>query len=172
MSAGIAPITGERHSFSLRSPLEALASFYLAFNTRDLALMESVWLGGEEPSMDNPIGGIRRGWEEIRLGYQKLFSGPAQVHVEFYDYCVHEDGSAAVFVGRERGWWFPAKAMLECSASDRGRAFDRIRRLTTWFCTRGSCTRISLSSDCQEEAARWTWCPDRAPRHNFQLARY
>jgi SnoaL-like domain len=104
MSVGIAPITGEQNSFNLRSPQDALASFYLAFNTRDLVLMESVWLGGEEPSMDNPIGGIRRGWEEIRMGYQKLFSGPAKVHVEFYDYSVHEDGAAAVFVGRERGW--------------------------------------------------------------------
>jgi ketosteroid isomerase-like protein len=104
MSDGVAPITGEHHPFSLRSALDALASFYLAFNTRDLDLMEAVWLGGREPSMDNPIGGIRRGWEEIRLGYQKLFSGPAQVHVEFYDYSIHEYGTVAVVVGRERGW--------------------------------------------------------------------
>ncbi len=37
----------------------------------------------------------------------------------------------------------PANAMLECSASDRGRAFDRIRRLTTWFSPRGSLDLLS-----------------------------
>ena len=97
-------ITGENAHLDLGTPLTALTSFYGAFNNRDLAWMEAVWLPGEEPSMDNPIGGIRRGWSEIRAGYAKLFSGPAQVYVEFYDYTLQEEGACAIAVGRERGW--------------------------------------------------------------------
>nr|WP_244735402.1 nuclear transport factor 2 family protein [Rhizobium laguerreae] len=63
--------------------LDALIEFYRAFNAGDLAGLEEVWLGGSEPSMDNPIGGIRRGWDQIVDGYSKLFKGQAKVHVTF-----------------------------------------------------------------------------------------
>ena len=96
--------SGENSPLDLGTPLAALTSFYSAFNNRDLAQMEAVWLPGDEPSMDNPIGGIRRGWSEIRAGYAKLFSGPAQVYVEFYDYSLQVEGACAIAVGRERGW--------------------------------------------------------------------
>ena len=36
--------------------------------------------------MDNPLGGIKRGWHEVRSVYERLFSGPARVLVEFHDY--------------------------------------------------------------------------------------
>jgi ketosteroid isomerase-like protein len=97
-------IHGKDTSFSLDSPLEALASFYLAFNSRNLSLMESVWLDGQEPTMDNPMGGIRRGWAEIKAGYEKLFSGNARLEVEFHDYTIQEFGCVAIAIGRERGW--------------------------------------------------------------------
>ncbi len=67
-------------------PLDVLIDFYRAFNAGDLRGLESVWLAGEAPSMDNPIGGIRRGWIAIEEGYSKLFSGPAKVHVTFHDF--------------------------------------------------------------------------------------
>jgi len=99
-----AAIHGKGAAFDLRSPFGALTSFYLAFNNRNLLGMESVWLGGQEPSMDNPIGGIRRGWAEIKAGYETLFSGNARVEAEFHDYTIQEFGSVALAIGRERGW--------------------------------------------------------------------
>ena len=98
------PVTGmETDGSRLDTPANALAAFYRAFNQRDAALMRRVWLTGDEPSMDNPIGGIRRGWEEIEAGYRKLFDGPAKVYVEFFDYTLQQDGGFALAVGRERG---------------------------------------------------------------------
>jgi ketosteroid isomerase-like protein len=67
----------------------ALAEFYRAFNTRDLALMEHNWYRSSEASMDNPLGGIKRGWDEIRSVYQRIFTSKASVHVEFHDYTLH-----------------------------------------------------------------------------------
>ena len=43
------------------SALDALIDFYRAFNTSDLKALGANWADGEVPSMDNPIGGIRRG---------------------------------------------------------------------------------------------------------------
>lgn len=53
--------------------------------------------------MDNPLGGIKRGWDSIRPVYERLFSGPAQVYVEFFDYTIHESPAIFYAVGRERG---------------------------------------------------------------------
>jgi ketosteroid isomerase-like protein len=53
--------------------------------------------------MDNPLGGITRGWEEIRAVYERIFGGRPSVRVEFYDYTIHEAGEMGYAVGRERG---------------------------------------------------------------------
>jgi hypothetical protein len=52
--------------------------------------------------MDNPIGGIRRGWQSISAGYEKLFSGSARVRVEFFDFTSQGGYDHHLFVGRER----------------------------------------------------------------------
>lgn len=97
------PITGRDVGIESGSPLAALSEFYRAFNERDLTLMERNWLASPAASMDNPLGGIRRGWGDIRTVYERIFQGPARVSVEFYDYTVEELGDAFVAVGRERG---------------------------------------------------------------------
>ncbi|EJJ29932.1 hypothetical protein PMI11_01803 [Rhizobium sp. CF142] len=53
--------------------------------------------------MDNPIGGIRRGWNSIAEGYSKLFDGPADVRVTFHDFTSQGGADWHLFVGRERG---------------------------------------------------------------------
>ena len=53
--------------------------------------------------MDNPLGGIRRGWADIRRVYDRIFNGAATVNVEFYDYTIHRFGEIFYAVGRERG---------------------------------------------------------------------
>lgn len=77
---------------------------------------------GLAPSMDNPIGGIRRGWNEIRDGYARLFGGPAVVEVEFHDFSSQGGADWHLFVGRERG---------VCRSPER--RLDLRIRTTRWF---------------------------------------
>ena len=84
---------------------KALVVFYKAFNTRDAKLMEQSWLTTDEVSMDNPIGGIRRGWNSILTGYNLIFNSDARVYVEFYDYTIHRSAGQFFATGRERGYF-------------------------------------------------------------------
>lgn len=97
------PITGCEELGELTAPQEALAQFYRAFNTRDLQLMEASWDPSPEAAMDNPLGGIVRGWPEIRRVYERIFAGRRRVQVEFHDYTLHVIGETFYAVGRERG---------------------------------------------------------------------
>ncbi len=97
------PITGGEDKQCLTAPLRALSDFYTAFNKADLDLMSRNWAQTDEAIMDNPVGGIKRGWKDIRSVYEKIFQGPAKVQVEFYDYTLHEAEGMFYVVGRERG---------------------------------------------------------------------
>ena len=97
------PITGEERRGTLTETAEALSQFYRAFNTRDLALMEQNWDDSEEAVMANPLGGIKRGWPEIREVYRRIFEGRATVSVEFHDYTLTVADDVFWTVGRERG---------------------------------------------------------------------
>lgn len=97
-------ITGARYRDLIGgTPEAALEQFYAAFNGRDLALMADNWAQTDDIALDNPLGGIRRGWAEIRPLYERVFSGPAMVYVEFYDYTLHLGQDLFYAVGRERG---------------------------------------------------------------------
>ncbi len=85
------------------SPEAALEQFYAAFNGRDIALMAENWAQTDEIALDNPLGGIRRGWADIRALYERVFSGPAVVYVAFHDYTLHVGQDIFYAVGRERG---------------------------------------------------------------------
>jgi ketosteroid isomerase-like protein len=97
------PITGRENLEDLSAPEQALAQFYRAFNTRDIDLMSKNWNNSDESVMDNPVGGIKRGWAEIRSVYETIFGGPGMVQVEFYDYTLHIQGDVFWAIGRERG---------------------------------------------------------------------
>jgi ketosteroid isomerase-like protein len=97
------PITGRENFVDSSEPIAALAQFYRAFNTRDLELMAENWEASDEAAMDNPLGGIMRGWNHIRAVYQRIFAGSARVQVEFHDYTLHVAGNVFYAVGRERG---------------------------------------------------------------------
>ncbi len=96
------PITGQEENSS-QSPIQALNDFYDAFNSQDMEKMSKNWAQTHEIVMDNPVGGIKRGWPEIKAVYEKIFNGPAQVYVEFYDYTIHEGENMFYATGRERG---------------------------------------------------------------------
>jgi ketosteroid isomerase-like protein len=97
------PITGNEDKQRLSPQLRALSGFYTAFNNADLELMSKNWAQTDEAIMDNPVGGIMRGWADIRSVYEKIFRGPAKVQVEFYDYTLHDSEGMFYVVGRERG---------------------------------------------------------------------
>jgi hypothetical protein len=85
--------------------LKILINFYKAFNQRDLKLMQSVWLNSDEASINNPVGGIMRGWKDIENVYDKIFNGKAKVYVEFYEFTLHSTDNMFFVTGRERGFF-------------------------------------------------------------------
>ena len=97
------PITGNEDEKGLTGHMSALVEFYNAFNSRDIDKMSKNWAQTDEIAMDNPLGGIKRGWSEIRAVYERIFNVLAKVYVEFYDYTIHETEAMFYAVGRERG---------------------------------------------------------------------
>jgi len=85
--------------------LKALINFYKAFNSRDMKLMQKVWLNSKEVSMNNPVGGIMRDWDNIESVYNKIFNGKAKVYVEFYDFTMHSTDTMFLVTGREKGYF-------------------------------------------------------------------
>lgn len=103
MAAEQTPITGAEDRNDSATPQGALIEFYAAFNGRDMEKMARNWANIDGIAMDNPLGGIKRGWDEIKQVYERIFDGPAKVYVEFYDYTIHEGEDMFYAVGRERG---------------------------------------------------------------------
>ena len=103
MSLVQTPITGQEDQGDLSTPFHALVQFYHAFNSRNMTVMAENWAQSDEIAMDNPLGGIKRGWGDIWKVYERLFNGPATVYVEYYDYTIHEAGEMFYAEGRERG---------------------------------------------------------------------
>ncbi len=52
--------------------------------------------------MDNPLGGIKRGWSDIRSVYERLFASAKRFRFEFYDYTLQRNGEVFIAIGRER----------------------------------------------------------------------
>ena len=63
------PITGNEDLETLSGLHRAVAEFYAACNSRDLRRMARNWADTDDVVMDNPVGGITRGWEGIRAVY-------------------------------------------------------------------------------------------------------
>ncbi|MEK7166621.1 MAG: nuclear transport factor 2 family protein [Patescibacteria group bacterium] len=99
------PITGKEQQGDLSSPYQALVQFYCAFNGADMKMMSDNWAQSDEVAMDNPLGGIKRGWHEIRSVYEKIFNGNTKVYVEYFDYTIYEVADMFYTVGRERGYF-------------------------------------------------------------------
>ncbi|MCG3165530.1 MAG: hypothetical protein POELPBGB_01298 [Bacteroidia bacterium] len=57
-------VTGREGQGCSSSPYQALVQFYCAFNSSDMKMMSENWAQSDDIAMDNPLGGIKRGWTE------------------------------------------------------------------------------------------------------------
>ncbi len=105
METHLTPITGYENYETKSSPYYALVEFYDAFNKGKMELMSNNWANIPDIAMDNPLGGIMRGWNNIKNIYERIFNGKAEVYVEYYDYKIHELGDIFYTEGRERGYF-------------------------------------------------------------------
>ncbi|HEY9053053.1 MAG TPA: nuclear transport factor 2 family protein [Gammaproteobacteria bacterium] len=107
------PITGLEKITSPISPYSTLVEFYSAFNHQNFQQMKNNWLQSSEASMSNPLGGLKRGWNEISNVYDKIFNGNANVYVEYYDYSIEATDTMFYAAGRERGFIESGKEKFE-----------------------------------------------------------
>ena len=91
-----------------------------------MALMEQNWDNTDRAATDNPLGGIKRGWHEIKAVYEKLFHLDGTYRFEFYDYTLHKFRAIFYVVGRERGF-----------LSNQATELDMTIRTTRVFCFEG-----------------------------------
>lgn len=106
-------MTGREQKALLIPQMKVLSEFYQALNHRDLGLMARNWAQTDEAGMDNPVGGIKRGWDEIRAVYAQVFSRPEPFWFEFHDYSYHQAGEVFYVVGRERGEYRSGQTVLD-----------------------------------------------------------
>jgi ketosteroid isomerase-like protein len=106
------PVMGKEERELLSAPMIALSEFYEALNTRDMQKMGRNWAQTEDAVMNNPLGGIKRGWREIRTVYEKIFNSPGHYWFDFYDYSFHEAGEFFYIVDRKRGEYRVVETVL------------------------------------------------------------
>lgn len=113
---------GERGMDGARALVE---SFYYAFNQRDMAVFAQVWADDALVQLNNPLGGILRGYQPIAELYRRIFTGPASVWVELVDIVEFQTPDMVVFAGRESGEFSRGEKTLALSI--------RTSRVVQWF---------------------------------------
>jgi len=147
-------ITGETTDEEINSAeLTALSKFYHAFNHRDMEQMKSVWLNSSEASMNNPLGGVMRGWDNIETVYDKIFNGEAKVYVAFYDFSMHKTENMFLATGRERGYFKTAEIEIPLEIRT-SRVFIKIDGEWKQIQHHGSIDRPELLNKYQEAVSK------------------
>ncbi len=100
-------------------------SFYYAFNQRDMEVFADVWAEHALIQLNNPLGGILRGYEPISELYRGIFNGNARVWVELHDIVEFQSDAMVVFAGREKGEFTKGKVTLPLSI--------RTSRIVQWM---------------------------------------
>jgi ketosteroid isomerase-like protein len=88
---------------SAKGAQAALESFYYALNSRDLDVLRADWSSDPLAQLNNPLGGILRGPDDIAALYEKVFKGRLNVQVTFHDVIAYLGERHAVYAGRESG---------------------------------------------------------------------
>src|SRR5690349_15323067 len=81
----------------------ALETFYHAFNTRSLDLVQRIWADDPLVQLDTPVAGLVRGSAGIAALYARGFSGSARIQSALEDIVAYETPELVVFAGREHG---------------------------------------------------------------------
>lgn len=102
-----------------------IESFYYAFNHRDMDVFSQVWADNELIQLNNPLGGIIRGYTPISELYQRIFTGSAKVWVELSDIVEYQTNEMIVFAGREKGEFSDNEDILDLSI--------RTSRIVQWL---------------------------------------
>lgn len=102
-----------------------LDSFYYAFNHRDMDVFAKLWAEHEFIQLNNPLGGILRGYDTIAVLYRRILTGPAKVWVHLSDIVEFESQAMIVFAGRETGEFTHGEKTLTLSI--------RTSRIVQWF---------------------------------------
>jgi len=102
-----------------------LESLYYAFNQRDMDVFTQVWANHDLIQLNNPLGGILRGYEPIANLYRGIFSGSASVWVELSDIVEYQSDDMVVFAGREHGEFTKDEITVSLSI--------RTSRIIQWF---------------------------------------
>ncbi len=105
--------------------LALLETFYFAFNQRNLEVFQHVWMDNALIQLNNPLGGMLRGYAPIEALYARIFSGPARVWVEFGDIVAYATEALVVFAGRETGEFIRDGSTVALSI--------RTTRIVQWF---------------------------------------
>lgn len=84
---------------SLESDREAVLKvnelFYKALGTRDLELMDSVWIKSSRAGCVHPGWTILRGWEALKQSWENVFDGRDQVDIKLSKIMVELNGNVA-----------------------------------------------------------------------------
>ena len=123
-------INGKNTGSGLSAPLKVLNEFYAGFNDRDVARCMENWANTDDVIMCNPIGGMRKGWNTIAQGYQRIMQGNTRVYVELYDYQLSKCEDMFFVVGRERGY---AQHNIEDSTGDKEQCLELAIRTSRVF---------------------------------------
>ncbi len=102
-----------------------MESFYFAFNNKNLDVLGKVWANHQIIQLNNPLGGILRGYESIAALYGQVFTGVASVWVELSDIVEFQTEDMIVFAGREAGEFTKNNRTLPLSI--------RTSRVVQWF---------------------------------------
>jgi hypothetical protein len=102
-----------------------IESFYFAFNNKDLEVFGKVWANHQRIQLNNPLGGILRGYESISALYEQVFNGPASMWVELSDIVEFQTENMIVFAGRESGEFTKNNRTIPLSI--------RTSRVIQWF---------------------------------------
>jgi len=113
------------HEPGIKGARILLESFYFAFNNRNLEVLSKVWADHELIQLNNPLGGILRGYEAIAALYGQVFTEPASVWVELNDIVEFQTEDMIVFAGRETGEFTKNNQTLPLSI--------RTSRVIQWF---------------------------------------
>ncbi len=98
---------------SFQGAMSALETFHYSFNNKDMEIFNKIWVPHDLIQLNNPLGGIIRGIDNISNLYYKIFTSKANVWVEFYDIISYQSNECVVFAGREKGLFSSGENIIE-----------------------------------------------------------